>query len=144
MESNTVPPAQRRFFLTLILGGVGATLAALAGWPVLRFLSPRSDSGGDSIVRVPRGQVPFGGSHFFNYRGRPAVLLQPRPGEYVALSAVCTHLGCIVKWEGDKGEFLCPCHGGRFSAEGTVLGGPPPAALPSFSVSLQGEDLVIG
>jgi nitrite reductase/ring-hydroxylating ferredoxin subunit len=53
----------------------------------------------------------------------------------VALSAVCTHLGCVVAWQDQAGEFLCPCHGGRFSADGQVLGGPPPKPLETLLVS---------
>ncbi|MEJ2471872.1 MAG: Rieske (2Fe-2S) protein [Desulfuromonadales bacterium] len=85
-----------------------------------------------------------GDAHFFQYRGKPAVVLQPQPGDFVALSAVCTHLGCIVAWQKQAGEFLCPCHGGRFSAEGQVLGGPPPSPLESFPVKLEGDQLKIG
>ncbi|MEL6351921.1 MAG: Rieske 2Fe-2S domain-containing protein [Cyanobacteria bacterium J06627_28] len=46
-----------------------------------------------------------------------------------AISAVCTHLGCIVDWDADAGEFACPCHGSRFDADGDVTGGPAGRAL---------------
>lgn len=45
-----------------------------------------------------------------------------------AISAVCTHLGCIVAHEGEGG-FFCPCHGSRFNPEGQVTAGPAPKAL---------------
>jgi cytochrome b6-f complex iron-sulfur subunit len=72
------------------------------------------------------------------------VLLQPTAGEFLALSAVCTHLGCIVKWVADSEEFLCPCHGGRFSPAGQVLGGPPPKPLAVYGVSIEGDEILIG
>jgi len=143
-DRDSVLPSQRRRFLAVLLGGVGALLAAAAGWPLFRFLAPGSDAGSSSQVKLARDDIAVGGAHFFDFRGKPAVLLQPNPGEFVALSAVCTHLGCIVKWIEAEGSFLCHCHGGRFSVSGDVLGGPPPAPLESFPVALVDDQLVVG
>lgn len=57
-------------------------------------------------------------------------------GELYAISAVCTHLGCIVKRQED-GRFLCPCHGSAFAANGKVIMGPAPRPLdwPELSVA---------
>ncbi len=135
---------QRRTFLGVLLGGVGVILAGVFTWPIFRFLSPREGGGAGTQVTVSKAQVKVGSAHFFEFQGRPAVLLQPSAGTFVAMSAVCTHLGCIVKWVDDKGEFLCPCHGGRFSTEGAVLGGPPPKALETYTVNIVDTDLVVG
>ena len=139
-----VSPPQRRKFLFIMLGGLGALIGAATAWPVFRFLSPREAGSGDSQIVVSRDEVPSGKAHFFEYRGKPAVVLQTSPGAFVALSAVCTHLGCVVAWQDQAGEFLCPCHGGRFSADGQVLGGPPPRPLESLVVELDGDQLKIG
>jgi Rieske Fe-S protein len=47
------------------------------------------------------------------------------------LSSSCAHLGCPVRWEvtEDRGEFLCPCHGGLYDINGEYVGGPPPRGL---------------
>jgi Rieske Fe-S protein len=50
------------------------------------------------------------------YRGENGVLH--------IFSAVCTHLGCIVKWNDSEKSFDCPCHGSRFSYAGQVVNGP--------------------
>lgn len=144
MNEMRTDGSARRTFLSVLIGGVGAVLAGLFCWPLFRYLSPLNKGDASKQVRIARQQVTVGGAHFFTFRGRPAVLLQPKAGEFVALSAVCTHLGCIVKWVTDAGEFLCPCHGGRFSATGKVLGGPPPAPLPSYHVAVEGDDVLIG
>jgi cytochrome b6-f complex iron-sulfur subunit len=144
MDQHSLPPQQRRTFLLLMIGGVSAVLAAAAAWPVWRYLSPRSDAGAEAKVPVARASVEVGSAFFFNFRGRPAVVVQPMPGQFAAFSAVCPHLGCIVKWVPEKGEFLCPCHAGRFAMDGTVLGGPPPQPLESLPVTLAEDQLLIG
>lgn len=52
-----------------------------------------------------------------------------------AISSVCTHLGCVVAHSEGEG-FACPCHGSRFSTDGSVVGGPAPAALPWLEIAV--------
>lgn len=143
MTTHVTPPQRRKFLFTM-LGGLGAMLGVASAWPVFRFLSPSNEDSGSNQILVPRVDVATGKAHFFQYRGKPAVVLQPSPGHFVALSAVCTHLGCVVAWQEQASEFLCPCHGGRFSADGLVLGGPPPKPLESLVVQIDGDQLKIG
>ncbi len=134
----------RRKFLGTCLSGIIAAVAAAALWPVWRYLAPDKGPGKAEKTEIARNLLPVGGAYFFTFRGHPAVLLQRKAGEFIALTAVCTHLGCIVKWLPDKDEFLCPCHGGRYSPTGKVLGGPPPAPLESYPVTAQADKIVIG
>ncbi|MCI0607018.1 Rieske 2Fe-2S domain-containing protein [bacterium] len=64
--------------------------------------------------------------------GRSVGLFKAETGVY-AVSIVCTHLGCIVK--SSASGFDCPCHGSRFSQDGSVLRGPAPKALPRLAVN---------
>ncbi|MFQ6071976.1 MAG: ubiquinol-cytochrome c reductase iron-sulfur subunit [Methanosarcinales archaeon] len=80
----------------------------------------------------------------FTYYQQPAFLVLHENGEYTANSAVCTHLGCIVKWEPDmnmpdypKPHFHCPCHRGIYDEYGKVISGPPPRPLPKYKVSVE-------
>jgi cytochrome b6-f complex iron-sulfur subunit len=134
----------RRQFLLTALGASGVLFAGFTAYPVFRYLSPRSATGEREWVAIPRARVGEGQAYFFQFRGHPAVVLQRSPGVFVAFSAICTHLGCIIKWLPDKGEFLCPCHAGRYAGDGRVLGGPPPKPLQTIPVALSGDNLLIG
>jgi cytochrome b6-f complex iron-sulfur subunit len=63
---------------------------------------------------------------------------------FYAVSAVCTHLGCITEWKSDIEEIACPCHGSKFKRDGTKIEGPAPRPLPHFAITLtpDGELLV--
>jgi glycine/D-amino acid oxidase-like deaminating enzyme/nitrite reductase/ring-hydroxylating ferredoxin subunit len=50
-------------------------------------------------------------------------------GRFHELSAACTHLGCVVQWNGVEKSWDCPCHGSRFAPDGVVLNGPAAKAL---------------
>lgn len=63
---------------------------------------------------------------------------------YVALSSICTHQGCTVSYGATSKQFSCPCHGGLYDITGKVLGGPPPAPLKQYQVTLSGTSLTIG
>lgn len=64
-------------------------------------------------------------------------------GSPEALSATCSHLGCTVRWNSEASEFQCPCHGGRFSASGEVLGGPPPSGLTRLQTDVREGEVYV-
>lgn len=49
------------------------------------------------------------------------------------MSNHCAHLGCPVRWFPDRGEILCPCHGGIYDINGGLIGGPPPQGLYKYA-----------
>ena len=56
-------------------------------------------------------------------------------GGVYAVSAVCTHLGCITRFKSEERVIACPCHGSRFDLEGNVIHGPAPRPLPWLDIS---------
>ena len=57
----------------------------------------------------------------------------PKVARY-AISPVCTHLGCTVKWLASQQQFVCPCHGSQYDNQGKVKKGPATAPLPLVTV----------
>jgi len=65
-------------------------------------------------------------------RGKtPLAHYRDRNGALRVYSAICTHLGCTVEWNGSEESFDCPFHGSRFSFAGKVVNGPANDNLPS-------------
>jgi len=62
---------------------------------------------------------------------------------FTALSAVCTHLGCITEWRADDNLVACPCHGSKFNREGIKVAGPAPRPLPHLSVQLAPDGQIV-
>ena len=63
--------------------------------------------------------------------------------EFLALSNICTHLGCRIRWIAENGQFFCPCHNAIFDKAGNVVAGPPPKPLDQFQVKLEDDQLFI-
>ncbi len=64
----------------------------------------------------------------------------PKPGQIVALSAACTHMGCIVQWTNADRKFHCPCHGGAFTATGGPDGKLSPYLTPLAALDVKVEN----
>ena len=101
--------------------------------------SPASQLPGQHIVAA--ADIPPGRAfQFTDANGDPAWLLHEPNGDFRAFSGTCTHAGCSVSLSG--GAFVCPCHGGRYSAsDGSVLGGPPPSPLPRLNIQVVDGDV---
>jgi cytochrome b6-f complex iron-sulfur subunit len=69
------------------------------------------------------------------YPEHEVYLLRDEKGIY-AMSGVCTHLACMVKWIDSKKEFLCSCHGSVFSKDGKVRKPPAKLDLKHYKVSI--------
>lgn len=73
----------------------------------------------------------------------PVMVIQDTNSNIVAVNPTCTHAGCTVDWKADQSTFVCPCHGSRFSADGAVLEGPATKPLSTYTVAVDGENIVV-
>src|SRR5215470_12395500 len=82
--------------------------------------------------------------HSVTYLQEQQVYIVRMPEGFYAISAVCTHLGCITQWKEEAQMIACPCHGSKFKPDGIKIEGPAPRPLPHFALSLtaDGELLV--
>jgi len=62
---------------------------------------------------------------------------------YIALSNICTHLGCRVRWISEQELFFCPCHNAIFNENGQVVEGPPPKALDQYETKVEDDQIYI-
>ncbi|MHB8867301.1 MAG: Rieske 2Fe-2S domain-containing protein [Thermoleophilia bacterium] len=136
-------PLTRRDFLVYALSVSGALGATGLLAPIARYVFPTVKAEAAVRVRVASTTqlTPLDKVVDFDYQDVPCTVLQLEDGTYVALSRVCTHLGCIIKWQPDDTRFFCPCHAGVFSPTGEVLAGPPPSPLPTLKLAVEGGDI---
>lgn len=145
METNASPSGPtRRGFLDWFLVLCGSITGIAASVPALIYLWPVTKKGRGTGRKAVQGAENLGPweSLTDTLGGQPVIVLRTGD-EYVAYSATCTHLGCIVHWDGQQKSFICPCHAAKFSSDGEVVEGPPPAPLRTYKVSVAGGKVYI-
>jgi Rieske Fe-S protein len=136
--------------LAIVLPAVGFALAPIfhRGKERWEAVGPPSDFTEDTYRPVVFTIVPGIGDagKTTAYVRRSSKQLGEKPGEFIALSTRCAHLGCPVRFVQAAGNFICPCHGGVYDFEGKVIGGPPVRPLDRFQtrVSADGKQIELG
>jgi cytochrome b6-f complex iron-sulfur subunit len=132
--------ATRRAFLAAA-GVAGLCYAAALAYPVYRYLaSPEemalSATAVTEVTLKDAQKLPVGSVLMFKFGTSPAMLIHHEDGRWIALTAVCTHLGCTVQYEPQADRIHCACHGGVYNAyTGANVSGPPPKPLKLFKVT---------
>lgn len=139
--------SRRRFLGAALVFVVSATLASVL-IPIVGFLWPPKKGAGAMGGRVQVGttdELPVGRGQIVSLNNKPVIVANTDKGGIKAFSAICTHLGCIVKWDEGRQIIHCPCHDGFFNpVNGTVISGPPPSPLPPIPVAVEGGKIFIG
>jgi menaquinol-cytochrome c reductase iron-sulfur subunit len=145
--------SSRRSFLAGLLAAGGAAVGVLLAVPLVRFalypvLARTTEKSWSDVGKVDEFQnltAPVQKLVTIQQRDgwRKTIMQQPvyitkdPQGALIVLSAVCTHLGCSVRWVDAQNKFVCPCHGGMFSGDGKLLGGPPPRGLDQLQTKVE-------
>ncbi|MBI4547804.1 MAG: ubiquinol-cytochrome c reductase iron-sulfur subunit [Ignavibacteriae bacterium] len=137
----------RRTFLRqlLVLGGV-PSVALLHGCAVtgLTTYQVASTEGAIDLVISEYLELQYNGGAIqldVESVSSPIVVVRTAHDTFVALSPICTHLGCTVRKE--RSFFRCPCHGSTYALDGTVVRGPAEHSLKTFYTENDGKTLVI-
>jgi len=141
--------SSRRTFVRVAAGGVGLCYAAALGYPVYCYLNSPIEKAASMVV-VNEVSLPDaiklapGSVLMFKFGSRPAMLIRHADGQWVALIAVCTHLGCTVQYQPDKDRIYCACHGGIYNPyTGGNISGPPPKPLTKLDVKVTDTAVVV-
>lgn len=133
----------RRRFLTVCFAGATAVGLGAFAAPLARYAYPVLKGQVFEKQKIATvAQVTADGIRF-DYMETPSMLIPMADKSYAAYSLICTHLGCIVKWEAAKRDFHCPCHAGKFDENGQVIAGPPPKPLTKYKVAVEGNDIFV-
>jgi cytochrome b6-f complex iron-sulfur subunit len=139
--------SRRKFFVAAgnaalgiaAIGSLGVTLDFLAP-KVLLELPKRFVI--DMLTNIQPNSVIFDAGHRL-------IVFRDKQGYFYALSAVCTHLGCIVEWKEagipghPEGVIACPCHGSIFNKTGDIIRGPAPRSLDRFKLYLEDDRVIV-
>jgi len=139
---------RRNFFEKFVGALFGGTVLAFFA-PALAYLFPNRNFGatGREFTEatgqvIAANSISEGSNRLGMLGGKPAIVLR-RNGEFVALSAVCTHLGCIVAFNASANTFQCPCHGGKYDRDGKVIAGPPPLPLERLNTKVEDDKIIL-
>jgi cytochrome b6-f complex iron-sulfur subunit len=136
-KPNEKTPVSRRDFLNEIAGGalaiagIGAVVVTVNYSSLNVLFEPPTTFRAGSPDDYPVNSVTY-------IQDQQVYIVRTDKGIW-ALSAVCTHLGCITQWKPESDQIACPCHGSKFQRTGKVEAGPAPRPLQHFSLVL-GED----
>jgi menaquinol-cytochrome c reductase iron-sulfur subunit len=96
------------------------------------------------VMTVVAGTGEAGKTTIYVRRRDPARDTKLTGYPYIAVSTRCAHLGCPVRYVQAAQRFICPCHGGVYSFDGSVEGGPPVRPLDRFETKVENGRVLVG
>jgi Rieske Fe-S protein len=132
--------ARRKFILNVWILAAAAVIGELVAG-TFAFLWPRKREKENKLFIAGKVQ-DFKIGKIVYFRQKRFYINRLDKGS-LAMSAICTHLRCIVPWVEKDNLFECPCHSGVFNRAGEVVSGPPPRPLDLHELSIVKENLVV-
>ncbi len=148
----------RRKLLARSVGVMSGAIAAGVGVPAILYIAgPAQEEGGDQEwIRLGSANSVEPGTQtlmkatverragYLTTTDEMSVFVSTQNGtDFLALSNICTHLGCRVRWVEEQEGFFCPCHNAVFGPDGSVREGPPPRPLDRFDTKVEDGQIFI-
>lgn len=135
--------SRRKFFLTAAWGGIAALLGTIS-LVLVRFFFPRVLFEPPARFKVDKPSEFLPGTVDIRYKDKYGVwIIRDEDDGLIALSTICTHLGCTPNWIESRNKFKCPCHGSGFLRTGLNVEGPAPRPLDRYKVALGDDGRII-
>ncbi len=142
------PTGERRDRRAFLRASCSAGAAVLWGLPAACTVPVRSHRVAFTeriavpLARFPELDRPGGVVKIADRDSRRALYVRRlEDGGYLAVSAICTHQGCVVRSTGNG--FRCPCHGSAYTRDGRVVNGPATRPLTTFAVERAGDEVIV-
>jgi Rieske Fe-S protein len=136
----------RREFLNLLQKGLALAGLAVIATPIVAYFYPNNlqEMPSEPVLVGSESDLPPNTAKTVRFGRYPALVLNTPEG-LRGYSAVCTHFGCLVKWDPDNNRIACPCHQGYFDPlDGSVIFGPPPEGLLVLPVKVVNGEIYVG
>jgi cytochrome b6-f complex iron-sulfur subunit len=135
---------ERRQLLKSSLAFLGTTTLISFVYPASKFLIPPKSSAQEAALVLNKDEIPPGSAREIIYNQTPVVVINRKGSGFIALSRICTHLGCLVGYDKFNSKLVCPCHAGEFDLEGNVLSGPATKPLTRYPLKITSDQITIG
>jgi len=134
----------RRRFLSQAVMGFGILFGmGTLGLRFFQFLLPNGAPRQPETVLIgAESRIPLGEAVPMDLGGQKILVLRTEAG-VAAFSRRCTDLGCLVSWNREREQFICPCHQGTFDKTGLNVSGPPPRPLDRLDIVRRGDQLYV-
>ena len=159
LASSGVSPESRRSFLGALLGLGSVFVATLLSIPLIRFAlfpllrrtteietSPVGELSQFSSLTAPvmrTIQIEQVDGWRKAISEKAVYVTKDSQGQLRVLTSICPHLGCTVPWNKEKNQFVCPCHGATFAADGTRVSGPSLRGMDSLETLVKDGQLLV-